>query len=88
MITETTHPGACTISEAILCAGKRAPEVIAWAFEEQDKIRDDTAKDPTAAARYVKQKFPELAACVGSPEAQVSDSTSRCAGPSPTTFTC
>ena len=70
MITETAHPGACTVSEAILCAGKRAPEVIAWAFEEQDKIRDDTAKDPTAAARYVKQKFPDLAACVGSPEAK------------------
>ncbi|HEY1812174.1 MAG TPA: vitamin K epoxide reductase family protein [Kofleriaceae bacterium] len=70
MITETTHPGACTVSEAVLCAGKRAPEVIAWAFEEQDKIREDTAKDPTAAARYVKQKFPELAACVGSPEAR------------------
>jgi uncharacterized membrane protein len=70
MITETTHPGACTISEAVLCAGKRAPEVIAWAFEEQDRIREDTAKDATAAARYVKQKFPDLAACVGSPEAR------------------
>jgi len=70
MITETTHPGACTVSEAVLCAGKRAPEVIAWAFEEQDKIREDTAKDPTAAARYVKAKFPDLASCVGSPEAR------------------
>ncbi len=70
MITESTHPGACTISEAVLCAGKRAPEVIAWAFEEQDKIREDTAKDPAAAARYVKAKFPDLASCVGSPEAR------------------
>jgi uncharacterized membrane protein len=70
MITETTHPGACTVSEAVLCAGKRAPDVIAWAFEEQDKIREDTAKDPAAAARYVKAKFPDLAACVGSPEAR------------------
>jgi len=65
MITETTHPGSCTVSEAVLCAGKRAPEVIAWAFEQQDKIREDTAKDPTAAARYVKQRFPDLATCVG-----------------------
>jgi uncharacterized membrane protein len=70
MITETTHPGACTVSEAVLCAGKRAPEVIAWAFEEQDKIREDTAKDPAAAARYVRAKFPDLASCVGSPEAR------------------
>jgi uncharacterized membrane protein len=70
MITETTHPGACTVSEAVLCAGAKAPEVIKWAFEVQDQIRADTAKDPGAAARYVKQKFPELAACVGSPEAR------------------
>jgi len=70
MITETTHPGACTVSEAVLCAGDKAPAVIAWAFDVQDQIRADTAKDPTAAARYVKQKFPELAACVGSPEAR------------------
>ncbi|MEO8843840.1 MAG: vitamin K epoxide reductase family protein [Kofleriaceae bacterium] len=70
MITETTHPGACTVSEAVLCAGAKAPEVIKWAFEVQDQIRAETAKDPGAAARYVKQKFPELAACVGSPEAK------------------
>jgi uncharacterized membrane protein len=70
MITETTHPGACTVSEAVLCAGDRAPAVIEWAFENQDEIRAETAKDKDAAARYVKKKFPELAACVGSPEAR------------------
>ena len=70
MITETTHPGACTVSEAVLCAGDKAPEVIRWAFEMQDQIRAETAKDPGAAARFVKRKFPELAACVGSPEAR------------------
>jgi hypothetical protein len=70
MVTEATHPGACTISEAVLCAGAKAPEVIAWAFEVQDRIREETAKDPTAAAKIVKQRFPDLAACVGSPEAR------------------
>lgn len=70
MITETTHPGACTVSEAVLCAGVKAPAVIEWAFANQDQIRADTAKDPGAAARAVKAKFPELASCVGSPEAK------------------
>ncbi|MFT3694953.1 MAG: vitamin K epoxide reductase family protein [Kofleriaceae bacterium] len=70
MITETTHPGACTVSEAVLCAGVKAPDVIEWAFANQDQIRADTAKDPQAAARAVKAKFPELASCVGSPEAK------------------
>jgi hypothetical protein len=41
MITETTHPGACTVSEAVLCAGDRAPEVIKWAFEVQERVRTE-----------------------------------------------
>ncbi len=70
MITETTHPGACTVSEAVLCAGDKAPDVIAWAFENGERIRNETKADPTAAAREVKARFPELASCVGSPEAK------------------
>jgi uncharacterized membrane protein len=70
MITENTHPGACTVSEAVLCAGDRAPEVIAWAFQVQDRIRAETKADPAAAARIVAQRFPDLASCVGSPEAR------------------
>jgi hypothetical protein len=70
MVTEATHPGACTVSEAVLCAGDRAPDVIAWAFEEQDRIRSEAKTDPTAAARIVKQRFPELASCVGSADAR------------------
>src|SRR5439155_23617905 len=45
MITETTHPGACTISEAVLCAGDRAPQVIEWAFEVHDQIRAEAEND-------------------------------------------
>jgi uncharacterized membrane protein len=70
MLTETAHPGACAVSEAVLCAGDRAPDVIAWAFDLQDRIRAEAKADPTAAARIVKQRFPELASCVGSPEAR------------------
>jgi len=70
MVTESTHPGACTVSEAVLCAGDRSPEVIAWAFEHSDQIRKDSATDPAAAARLVKQRFPDLASCIGSPEAR------------------
>jgi uncharacterized membrane protein len=72
MVTEATHPGACTVSEAILCAQQkgRAADVIAWAFDVQDRVRAEAKTDPTAAARLVKERFPELAACVGSPEAK------------------
>jgi uncharacterized membrane protein len=70
MITENTHPGACAVSEAVLCAGDNAPAVIKWAFEVQERVRTETKADPTAAERIVKQRWPELAACVGSPEAK------------------
>ena len=70
MVTEATHPGACAVSEAALCAGDKAPEVLAWAFEVQDRIRNETRADPGAAARIIKQRFPELASCVGSPDAR------------------
>ena len=70
MVTEATHPGACTISEAVLCAGDESPAVIAWAFAQSDQIRAATKADPAAAARLVKQRFPALAACVGSPDAR------------------
>lgn len=70
MITDSTHPGACTISEAVLCAGDRAALVIEWSFANQERIIEATKADPTAAARIVKEKFPELASCVGSAEAK------------------
>jgi len=35
-----------------------------------DQIRKDSATDPAAAARLVKQRFPDLASCIGSPEAR------------------
>lgn len=68
MLDKSLHPGACAISEAMLCAGDKAPEVLAWAFQSQDEIRDAAQKDPSAAARLVTKRFPSLARCVGSPE--------------------
>jgi hypothetical protein len=70
MVGTAIHPGACTVSEAVLCAGARATDVVAWAFAEQERIRDAAAKDPGAARRLVAARFPEIAGCVGSAEAR------------------
>jgi uncharacterized membrane protein len=70
MVDEPIHPGACVVSEAVLCAGERAGDVVEWAFAEQDKIREAAAKDPGAAARIVGARFPELASCIGSATAK------------------
>lgn len=68
MVDKALHPGACAVSEAMLCAGPRATEVLDWAFEHQEEIRAAAASDPKAAQSMVKQHFPDLARCVGSPE--------------------
>ena len=62
MITETTHPGACTVSEAVLCAGdKRARGDRVGVRGPGPRSARRPKADPAAAARIVKQRFPELA---------------------------
>lgn len=67
MIGESIHPGACAVSEAMICAGSSAEEVLHWAFEHQDEVMEATRKDPKAAARIVSDAFPKLASCIGTP---------------------
>ena len=67
MVSDTMHPGACTVSEAVLCAGDNARAVLDWAFKEQDAIREAAKNDKTAAARMVTAQFPNLASCIGQP---------------------
>lgn len=70
MVTHALHPGACTVSEAVLCAGTEAQigvnDVIAWSFENQEAIREAAADDPEAAGKMVLKKFPALKGCLGS----------------------
>ncbi len=66
MLAESVHPGACAVSEAIICAGSAAPEVMDFAFSSREIIMEETRKDPTAAARIMKEKFPSLSQCIGS----------------------
>jgi uncharacterized membrane protein len=70
MVDRALHPGACAISEALLCAGDGADEVLAWAFDEQDElVREESAAKGSAAKRVVA-RFPSLQGCVGSSKAR------------------
>jgi hypothetical protein len=75
MVDSAVHPGACAVSEAMLCAGDRASNVLEWSFANQDRIRDAATADKEAAAALVKQQFPDLASCIGS--AQVRSKLNR-----------
>lgn len=67
-VATTLHAGACTVSEAVLCAEGKRDAVIEWAFANQEEVRVATEADPEAARRMVVAQFPELDKCVGSPE--------------------
>lgn len=67
MVDSAIHPGACSISEAVLCAGPRADDVLDWAFDQQEEIVEATRKDPAAAARLAAAQFPEVRGCIGTP---------------------
>lgn len=70
MVDGAVHPGACVVSEAVLCAEDDAEEVLAWAFEHQEEIRTATTADAGAAARMVNERFPNLHSCIGSARVQ------------------
>lgn len=70
MVEGATHPGACAISEAAMCAGPRAGEVIHWAFQRQESIMEAERASPGAAERQAEVAFPALAACIGSAESK------------------
>ncbi len=74
MVTEALHPGACAVSEAVLCAGgvaggakdeKAAHAVLSWAFKNQEKLRELAAKDEGALRAKLEATFPNVKGCLG-----------------------
>jgi hypothetical protein len=73
MVSDAIHPGACAISEAVLCAQEGdgdADAVLAWAFENQERIVAAERAHEGAAARMARERFPSIAACLGRPPVQ------------------
>jgi uncharacterized membrane protein len=66
MVDRAIHPGACAISEALLCAERDADDVLAWAFDQQEELIAAETATAGSAAKRVVAKFPALAGCVGS----------------------
>ena len=89
MIGDAIHPGACAVSEAMLCARERADQVLAWAFENQEDDRDRRAQrcQDRRSAHGHGASFPIWRrASAARPRAP--SSISRCAARSRTTCRC
>jgi uncharacterized membrane protein len=70
MVDTAVHPGACAVSEAMLCAGDQAEEVLEWAFDEQEQLVASERAAPGSVEKAVVARFPSLAGCVGSSKAR------------------
>ncbi len=66
MVGTSLHPGACTVSKAVLCGEDKAEAVVDWAFENQEAIRTAATADPAAAETMVLAAFPEMKSCLTS----------------------
>ncbi|MHB8872411.1 MAG: vitamin K epoxide reductase/DsbA family protein [Myxococcaceae bacterium] len=73
MVTGEIHPGACAVSEAILCAGGLGPSrdaaaanrVLHWAFAHQEELRTQAKKDEKALRQRLEAEFPAVKGCLG-----------------------
>jgi protein-disulfide isomerase len=66
MLDRPLHPGACTLSKALLCADEtgKGRLFLDWAYEEQEQLATagKAGKEPLLAK--VRARFPGLDACV------------------------
>lgn len=78
MLSTPMHPGACAVSEAMMCAagvvetGKGSPaeaqKILAAAFENQEKWTAEAKADEPAFRAKLAGLFPAVKDCLGSPQ--------------------
>lgn len=65
MVKESLHPGACAVSEAMLCDKDGALEVLDWAFANQERLRTTAKTDEAAVRAEIEKTFPKVKGCLG-----------------------
>jgi uncharacterized membrane protein len=65
MVKESLHPGACAVSEAMLCDKDQALKVLDWAFANQERLRTTAKTDEAAVRAEIEKTFPSVKGCLG-----------------------
>jgi uncharacterized membrane protein len=70
MLSRPLHPGACVLARAFLCADSsgKARSVLEWSYENQEALREAGKSDVALVRAKVKERFPELDACIDDKE--------------------
>ncbi|MBW2454269.1 MAG: hypothetical protein JRI68_07155 [Deltaproteobacteria bacterium] len=72
-LTTPLHPGACAVSEAVLCAESRALQVLEWGYEEVEALLA-AGKGKGGVERVVAKieaRWPALKGCIGKKETRM-----------------
>lgn len=73
-LTAALHPGACTVSKAVLCAAEKGGpsprEVIDWAFASQPELLAAAKSDPELVRDRLLSRFSGLEDCIASAETE------------------
>jgi hypothetical protein len=65
MLEEPLHPGACTVSKAVICGGERAKEVLEWAYSDQEYLaRAGKAGEGTLRSVIQQRWGPDVLKCI------------------------
>ncbi len=70
MVKESMHPGACAVSEAMLCVLKDSSaeslKILDWAFVHQERLRTDAKESDAGVRAELEKTFPKVKGCLGS----------------------
>ena len=74
MVSQSMHPGACAVSEAMLCAGgnvtgqgnpAEARRILDWAFAHQEELTTQAKTDEPGLRKRLESEFPAVKGCLG-----------------------
>ncbi len=67
MVKESLHPGACTVSEAILCDRDHGAQIMAYAFTHREELINLGKTDENKLRQRLAEQFPSVKGCLGTP---------------------
>ena len=68
MLTNPLHPGACTVSKAVICGADQARQVLEWAYDQQDElVAAAKSSDAQLRAMIGRRWGPQLVSCLDTP---------------------
>jgi hypothetical protein len=70
MVKQSIHPGACAVSEAMLCDKEHARAILAWAFQNQEALRASAKDNDASVRKQLADQFPKVRGCLGSASAK------------------